>query len=72
MAMKMCATIQLEERQANVEGELAGVKQKMENMVTMSRVESIAVRIAQKMAQNQVFSKYVHLCLRGCRAWMPL
>ncbi len=77
MAMKMCATIQLEERQANVEGELAGVKQKMENMVTMSRVESIAVRkvqeiLAQKMAQRQVTSTHVRLFLRGCRAWIPL
>jgi hypothetical protein len=55
MAMKMCATTQLEERQANVEDELAGVKQKMENLVTMSRIESIFVRKTEEMmAKNKV------------------
>jgi hypothetical protein len=47
---------QLEERQTNVEGELAGMKK---NMVTMSRVESIAARkveelMAMKIAETQV------------------
>jgi len=63
MAMKMCATIQLEERQANVEGELAGVKQKMENMVTMSRVESMVM--AKIKAQAQVIFTNVWLFVRA-------
>ena len=63
MAIKMCATIQLEERQANVEGELAGVKQKMENMVTMSRVESMVM--AKIKAQAQVVFTNVWLFVRA-------
>jgi hypothetical protein len=63
MAMKMCAMIQLEERQANVEGELAGVKQKMENMVTMSRVESMVM--AKIKAQAQVVFTNVWLFVRA-------
>ena len=124
MAMKMCAMIQLEERQrgeggedrggappsiantahdvhreegppdgglftdfsfhrarqanveatvANVEGEIAGLKQKMEKTVTMSRVESIARGIAARkieemmknMAESQVISTNVRLFVRA-------
>jgi hypothetical protein len=70
MAMKMCATIQLEERQANVEDELAGVKQRMENMVTMSRIESIFARkteemMAKKKAQAPVIFTNVRLFVRA-------
>ena len=78
--MKMCAMIQLEERQANVEatvanveGEIAGLKQKMEKTVTMSRVESIARGIAARkieemmknMAESQVISTNVRLFVRA-------
>ena len=80
MAMKMCAMIQLEERQANVEatvanveGDIAGLKQKMEKTVTMSRVESIARGIAARkieemmknMAESQVISTNVRLFVRA-------
>ena len=80
--MKMCAMIQLEVRQANVEanianveGEVSGLKQKMEKTVTMSRVESIAGGIAARkieemmknMAQSQVISTNVWLsCVHEC------
>ncbi len=64
MAIKMCATIQLEERQANVEDELAGVKQRMEKMV----IESMAARKTKEIMDQrkaQVIFTNVRLFVRA-------
>ena len=48
---ELCVIKQLEERQTNVEGELAGMKK---NMVTMSRIESITARKIEELLTKKV------------------